>query len=328
MAEDTSRDPDIAVLRQGVHGMPVEEYAAELRERLPDREVAVAHTPVEERDLVETAPVVTDRSIDADLVEHADGLELFACAYAGYDHLPLDALAAGGVAVTTAAGVHAPNVAEHAVGSILSFSRGFHRAARQQRNREWRHFQVGELKGSTVTVVGTGAIGTAIVDRLAAFDVTTIGVRRHPEQGSAADATFGPDALHEALGRSEYVVLACPLTEATRGLLGTEAFTTMHPDAVVVNVARGPVIDTDALVAALRGNEIGGAALDVTDPEPLPEDHPLWGFDNVRITPHNAGHTPAYYERLADILARNLERVDETGTHDDLENQVDLSGYG
>ena len=90
----------------------------------------------------------------------------------------------------------------------------------------------------------------------------------------------------------------------------------------MVNVARGPVIDTGALVDAIRSNRIGGAALDVTDPEPLPEDHPLWGFENVLITPHNAGHTPKYYERVADILARNLERIADTGSYDDLENRV------
>lgn len=312
---------DVLVLRRGVHGMPIERYAEELRERLPDREVVLARTPAQERALIGEAPVATARTIDRELVERADGLELFACAYAGYGHLPLDALEARDVAVTTASGVHGPNVAEHALGAILARARRFREGLRRQTDREWRHYQANELAGAMVTVVGLGAIGSAVVDRLAPFDVDVIGVRRHPDRGGA-DEVLGPDRLEEGLARSAYVVLACPLTEETRGLLSTAEFETMRPDAYVVNVARGPVIDTAALVAALRSHQIGGAALDVTDPEPLPADHPLWGFDNVRITPHNAGHTPEYYARLADVVAGNVRRVAETGTYDGLENQV------
>lgn len=116
-------------------------------------------------------------------------------------------------------------------------------------------------------------------------------------------------------------MLACPLTETTRGLVGREELLTIDPEAVLVNIARGPVVDTDALLEALRGNQIRGASLDVTDPEPLPEDHPLWNFGNVQITPHNAGHTPKYYDRLADIVAENVERFD-AGDGAELRNQV------
>jgi phosphoglycerate dehydrogenase-like enzyme len=284
--------------------------------------VVLARTPEAERDLVPDAPVATGRTIDPELVERADDLRLFACAYAGYGHLPIEALADHGVAVTTASGVHAPNVAEHAVGAILAHSRRFREGAAHQRNREWRHYQASELQGSTVTVVGLGAIGATVAERLDAFGVETVGIRRNPEEGGPADEVRGPDALHDALSRSDHVVLACPLTDGTRGLLSAEEFETLPPDAHVVNVARGPVIDTEALVDALRGNAIGGASLDVTDPEPLPEDHPLWSFGNVRITPHNAGHTPEYYARLADIVARNVTKAAETGEYEGLENQV------
>ncbi len=156
------------------------------------------------------------------------------------------------------------------------------------------------------------------------FGVETIGVRYTPAKGGPTDEVIGFDGpeFESALARSDYVVLACPLSETTEGLIGAEEFDTLAPDAVVVNVARGPVVDTDALVDAVRSNQLRGAALDVTDPEPLPEDHPLWNFENVHITPHMAGHTPKYYERCADILARNLNRVDETGEFRGLENQV------
>jgi phosphoglycerate dehydrogenase-like enzyme len=173
-----------------------------------------------------------------------------------------------------------------------------------------------------VTVVGLGAIGQAIVERLAGFGVETLGVRYSPEKGGPTDEVLGFEELHDALARTEYLALACPLTEETRGLIDTAAFETVPSEAVLINVARGPVVETDALVAALRSNAIRGAALDVTDPEPLPRDHPLWTFENALITPHSAGHTPQYYDRLADIVATNLERVAESGEYEGLENQV------
>jgi phosphoglycerate dehydrogenase-like enzyme len=128
--------------------------------------------------------------------------------------------------------------------------------------------------------------------------------------------------LHDALARTDYLVLACPLTDTTRGLIGTVELRTLPPSAVLVNVARGPIVDTDALVAALRSEGVRGAALDVTDPEPLPTDHPLWNLDNVLLTPHTGGHTPMHWPRLADILARNLTRLDDGASATELENVV------
>jgi phosphoglycerate dehydrogenase-like enzyme len=313
-------DPDVAVLRAKPHGLSAADYAEVLRDRLPDREVAYARTPEQERDLLSRASVATGFDVDPDSL--AENLELFACVYAGTGHLPLSALESHGVAVTNAAGVHAPNVAEHVLGAILSFARRFDRAFRRRERREWRSFQTTELQGSTVAVVGLGAIGQAIVERLAPFGVHTVGVRYTPSKGGPTDEVYGFERIHEAVADADYVALACPLTEETEDLIDAEVFTTLPPSAVLINVARGGVVDTAALVDAVRRNAIRGAALDVTDPEPLPSEHPLWGFDNVLITPHNAGHTPAYWERTADILARNLELADRQGTFDGLENQV------
>jgi phosphoglycerate dehydrogenase-like enzyme len=316
-------DPDIVVFRDNVHGMDPADYADAVRERLSDREVAVAATPRAERDLLDRAPVATGVSIDESLVADAAGLELFQCMYAGTGHLPLDALRERGVAVTSASGVHGPNVAEYVLGQILVFTRRLDEGWRRQQRREWRHYRAGELQGSTVTVVGLGAIGQAVTQRLQGFGVETVGVRYTPEKGGPTDEVigFGDDALHDAYARTDYLVLACPLTDTTRGLVDADALDTLPGDAAVVNVARGPVVDTDDLVAALRTNAIRGAALDVTDPEPLPADHPLWNFETVHVTPHNAGHTPRYFDRLADILAENVRHA-EDGGYDDLRNQV------
>jgi phosphoglycerate dehydrogenase-like enzyme len=314
-------DPDVVVLRQKVHGMSPASYGAKLRERLPGREVAVATTPAEERALLADARVATGISFDPDWLDIAENLDLFACAYAGTGHLDTDAFEAAGVAVTNAAGVHGPNISEYVIGALIAHERRFRRAREQQERAHWEAYPVGELHGSTAAVVGLGAIGTALVDRLDPFGVETVGVRYTPEKGGPTDEVVGFDELHAALARADYVILACPLTDTTRGLIDADALASMRADALLVNVARGPVVDTDALVEALRRTDIRGATLDVTDPEPLPADHPLWSFENVQITPHNAGNTPQYYDRLADILAENCRRM-ESGEADGLANQV------
>lgn len=302
--------------------MAISAYAEALRERLPEYDIRLAETPEAERTLVENAPVVAGTTMDETLLDRAETLELFACSYAGYGHLPMDAFEAREVSVTTASGVHGPNIAEHVLGFVLALCRRHHEGWRRQQKRTWQAYKTRELAGSTVTIVGLGALGGAVVKRLQGFDVETIGIRHSPEKGGPTDEVLGADELHDALARTDYLVLAVPLTDETERMISDEEFTTLPPDAVVVNVARGRVIDTDALVSALRSNAIGGAGLDVTDPEPLPKNHPLWGFENVLITPHNSGHSPKYYERLADIVAENIRRTEDTGEYDGLKNQV------
>ncbi|QLG62692.1 D-2-hydroxyacid dehydrogenase [Halorarum salinum] len=311
----------ILVTRQKIHGHSAAEYAEIIRERLPNHEVVLARTPEEEREAIVDAAVATGPGFTVEsLLPSAESLRLFAGVYAGTGHLDLDAFREAGVAVTNASGVHGPNISEYAIGALVTMARDFRRATRQQDRREWRAYPTRELHGSTITVVGLGAIGQALVDHLEPFGAETLGVRYSPEKGGPTDEVFGYEELHDALARTDHLVLACPLTDETGGLVDAEAFGTLPPHATLVNVARGPVVDTDDLVSALRRNLIGGAFLDVTDPEPLPEDHPLWGFENVHVTPHNAGHTPEYFARVADILARNVERL-EAG-EEDLENRA------
>ncbi|UTF54351.1 NAD(P)-dependent oxidoreductase [Natronosalvus rutilus] len=316
-----STNPDVIVLREGTEGLSMESYAETLRERLPERTVELARTPAAERELVSQARVVTGITIEEAMLEHAERLELFACTFAGTDHVPMDALADHGVAVTNAGGIHAPGIAEQSIANMLVFARNLHEGWRRKQNGEWRHFQSHEFTDSTVTVVGLGSIGQQIVTRLEGFDVETIGIRYTPSKDGPTDEVLGfeVDDVHEAFSRSDYVVLACPLNDTTHGLVGEAELATLPPNAVVVNAARGGLVDTDALVSALQFNGIRGAALDVTDPEPLPGDHPLWDLENCLITPHTGGHTPKHWDRLADIVAHNVRAL-EAG--DALENAV------
>jgi phosphoglycerate dehydrogenase-like enzyme len=149
-----------------------------------------------------------------------------------------------------------------------------------------------------------------------------LGVKRDTSTyHDAVDEIFPPDALHTVLGRSDYVVLACPLTEETEGMIGARELASIGPDGVLVNVARGRVVDRDALVRQIREGYLGGAALDVTDPEPLPPESPLWDSSDVIVTPHMAGGSPAFPRRCAELFVENYRRYVE-GELDEMVNRV------
>jgi phosphoglycerate dehydrogenase-like enzyme len=312
---------EVLVRHQGAPSLAATDLRDALVRALPDRSVHLATTPADERALIPEATVLVGNELEPALLERAERLRLYAHASSGIDSLPLDELSARGIAVTNAAGLM-PCISEQVLGYLLSHARGLRESLDRQQRREWRHFQPGELTGKTVTVVGMGAVGTQILERLEPFGVERVGVRHSPEKPGPAESIYGYPDLHEALSGADYVVLCCPLTETTTDLVGRTELDVLPNDAVLVNVARGRVVDTEALVWALHRNTVGGAALDVTSPEPLPDDHPLWGFENVVITPHNAGSSPGHWDRLASLLASNLDRVDRTGTYTDLRNQV------
>lgn len=241
----------------------------------------------------------------------------------GVDSYDLDGLAARGTAVTNAAGVAANPIAEQVLGYMLTFERRIHTGIRQQeREGTWRKYSAGELRGKTLGVVGVGAIGTRVAELAAGFDMEVIGTKRTPETApDVVDEAHPPSGLPELLVRSDYVVLACPLVEATRGLIGREELMAMGSDAVLVNVARGEVVDEAALETALQQGRIRGAALDVFEEEPLPADSPLWDLPNVVVTPHMAGSTPKYADRIGALFAENYERYVD-GDLEELRNRV------
>ncbi|MEU4782124.1 2-hydroxyacid dehydrogenase [Micromonospora sp. NPDC023633] len=212
-----------------------------------------------------------------------------------------------GVTLCDARGVHDPSTAEWVVTAILSQLRAFPALARAQARREWAYDEVAptdELAGKRVLIVGAGSIGTAVRDRLAPFEVSFTLVARtaRPEQGVHAVEEL-PGLLPEA----DVVVLLVPLTERTRGLVDERFLAAMRDGALLVNAARGPVARTEALVAELRTGRIS-AALDVTDPEPLPADHELWTMPNVLLTPHVAGSVRGLLPRAYRLVADQVRR--------------------
>ncbi|MGW0736866.1 2-hydroxyacid dehydrogenase [Streptomyces sp. NPDC002851] len=227
---------------------------------------------------------------------------------AGMDHiLPgVDVLPAG-VRLCNARGVHEASTAELALTLILSSLRGIPGFVTGQQREEWRGGFYPALADKSVLIVGYGSIGAAVEDRLAPFECARVARLARSARATERGPVHPLTALPELLGEADVVVLCTPLTEATTGLVDAAFLDRMKDGALLVNVARGPVVDTDALLAALGTGRIS-AALDVTDPEPLPPGHPLWHAPNVLISPHVGGSSSAFLPRAKRLLVRQLTR--------------------
>lgn len=304
----TTEGPDVAIPYRLIHRSDPSDVAAAIRDRLPDVDCHVATTAAESTEYLRDAAVAVGVYLsEEDLAEAAD-LEWFQAVSAGVGHLPCERLRERGIALTTASGVHAVPVSEQVLAYMLAFERSLLRAFEQKRRREFRYWSGGELRGKTLGVVGLGAIGGRVAQLGDALGMTVVGTKRDPATAPDAVAeVYGPSGTDRVCARSDYLVLACPLTEVTAGLIDEAKLGAMPSDAVLINVARGGVVDQDALIGALQRGEIDGAALDVFETEPLPRDSPLWDLSNVVVTPHMAGSTPEYWDRLADIFAHNYE---------------------
>lgn len=245
---------------------------------------------------------------EEDWFDHADRLAWYQSRSAGVDHLPVERMQRHGITVTTASGVHPDPIAEYVYGSILAWERGLFQCRDREKQRAWPTMRPREVSGRTMAIIGVGAIGRAIAERGDAFGLDVTGVDPdHDETLEHIDTWHLPDTLTDAVQDAAYVVLACPLNDATRGMVDATVLDAMPDDALLVNIARGGVVDQDALVTALQADRIGGAVLDVFEEEPLPEDSPLWTIQDCVVTPHMSGATPRYAERLADVFTENLE---------------------
>ncbi|MEP6478396.1 MAG: 2-hydroxyacid dehydrogenase [Rhodoglobus sp.] len=223
----------------------------------------------------------------------------------GYDGVR-DALPPGTV-YCNAVDVHEASTGELTLALVLASLRGIPAAAVDQRDGRWAHAQHPGLAGKTVLLVGVGGVGREIEGRLAPFDVTLLRVARTARTDERG-VVHGFDRLPELLGEADVVILAVPLTDDTRHLVDAPFLEATKPGALIVNVSRGPVVDTQALVAALEAGRVT-AALDVTDPEPLPADHPLWRAPGVLITPHLGGHTDAMSGRVDRLVREQIRRL-------------------
>ncbi|HEX3712880.1 MAG TPA: D-2-hydroxyacid dehydrogenase [Trebonia sp.] len=216
-----------------------------------------------------------------------------------------------GLAVTTAGGIHAVPLAEFALAGALYFVKGVPDLRRRQQARNWERYTTRQLAGQRALVVGLGGIGRQVTATFAALGVEVWGLGR---DGGRYDIdglsrVIGRDGLDEALPGTDLLILCCPLTPQTEGLIGREQLALLPPHAVLVNISRGQVVDQAALIDQLAAGRLGGACLDVFTPEPLPADSPLWGMDNVLVSPHSASTVATENTLLTELFLDNLERL-------------------
>lgn len=246
---------------------------------------------------------------------------------AGYDAYPIKMFRELNIDFSNAAGIHDSVVAEHVFALALAFTRNIPSFARRQREHSWGprsevSLELTDWKNKRLTVYGLGSIGETIARRGVAFGMDAYGIKRDPDdyQGCLdADRVYPPTELHEVLTETDLLVVVVPLTEETRGSIDSAAFEVLPDSALLVNVARGPVVNEEALLDALRDDAISGAGLDVFATEPLPDESPLWDRDDVLLTPHVGGRSDTFPRRFSDLF---LENYDRWNADEPLVNQV------
>ena len=265
--------------------------------------------------LGEAEVLLTTPIVPPDLPQLAPRLRWLQLTSAGVDRLLESPLLRSGITVTTASGIHAIPIGEYVLGAMLALAKGFPQALAAQRERAWRPYLPEELHGKTVGIVGLGAIGREVARLAKALGMRVLACRRscpqpqeRPPEAPEVDLLLPAAQLGRLLAEADYLVLAVPLTPQTRGLIGHQELAAMKPGARLINVARGAVVDEEALLAALRAGHLAGAVLDVFRQEPLPPDSELWELPNALLTPHVSGGTPRYMERAVELFCDNLRR--------------------
>jgi len=249
-----------------------------------------------------------------DILKRAPGLKWVQTMSAGVDRFAKTDIWDSPVILTGVSGIHTTPIGEFALLFMLMFAKGAPQCFRMKQDRDWIRYTPTVLRGKTVGIVGLGNIGREIARLSKAFGMRTIATRRtvkQPTRGRYVDLLLPVEQQNRLLAESDYVVVATPLTPDTRGLIGEKELRAMKPSACIINIARGGIIDEEALVRALEEKRIAGAGLDVVDTEPLPPDSPLWDFDNVILSPHVSGGMEDYMARATDIFCENIKRYQE-----------------
>ncbi len=247
--------------------------------------------------------------VDWDGVVRAGRLQWIQSSAAGMDHCLVPSVVASGITVTSASGVLADQVAEHTIALLTAWLRSLPVFFLAQQKKEFIRRPTRDLHRSTVGIVGFGGVGRRLAQVLAPFKTRILAVDLFTvDKPDFVEAIWPPERLNELLAESDIVVLCLPLNEVTRGIIGREELARMKPTALFANMARGPLVVTEALVEALQQGRIAGAVMDVTDPEPLPLDSELWDMPNVIITPHVGGQCATRIDDMTDLFCENLRR--------------------
>jgi D-3-phosphoglycerate dehydrogenase len=291
---------------------PVEpKHIAEIAAAMPDAEIIDAGQERVARELME-ADIFCGHAktpVDWDAVVRRGRLRWIQSSAAGMDHCLVPSVIESNITVTSASGVLADQVAEHAIALLTGWCRSLPAFFRAQQKREFVRLPTRDLTRGTVGIVGLGGVGRRLAEMLVPFEVRILATDLFPVDKPECVAELWPaDRLDDLLAAADFVVLSLPLNDSTRGIIDAAALGRMKRTAVLANMARGPLVVTDALVAALQSGRLAGAVMDVTDPEPLPIDSPLWAMPNVIITPHVGGQSSWRIDNMTRLFCRNLRR--------------------
>ena len=302
-----------------------EALARPLRARLPDREVVVWTREEELRAGIGEVEALLAYRPPRGLWAGATRLRLFQMMGAGVDALLPAPDLPRSVRIANARGIHGPQMSEFALAMVLALAKHVPRAFEQSRERIWKQYPVDTIEGKTLGILGLGAIGSAVAEKASALGMRVVGTQREPKPTPHVAEVVGPEQTERVLRESDFVVVLLPLTPETRGSLGAQELASIRPSARLVNLARGGIVDEDALAEALHAGRLAGAAIDVFAEEPLPPLSPLWSAPNAILTPHVSGLGPGYMDRLTEIFVENLERIESERP---LHNEVDRArGY-
>jgi phosphoglycerate dehydrogenase-like enzyme len=292
------------------------QYIERIRAVSPKIKVKQSQNREEALAMIVDADILLAGFFSLELFKAAKQLKWIQTLYAGVDAFLYPDVVRSPVIITNAGGVNAIPVSEQVVGMMLCLSRKLHIFMRNQKERKWKTndvdliFKMDELSGKTAGLVGLGRIGSEIAKKAKCLGMRVIATRRNPSalKPDYVDELIPVENLEELLAQSDFVIIQIPLTRDTEGMFGEKEFHHMKRTAYLINASRGNIVKEDELIKALKEERIAGAALDTFAVEPLPQDSPLWNMENVIITPHVAGLTPFYPERLTDLFCENLKR--------------------
>lgn len=287
-----------------------------LRARFPLINFIHATTNEQRADALQTCDAAYTWILNAAELARAPKLKWVHTSAVAVETLCLPELFARGIAVSNTRGVQALPIAEHVMTVVLALAKQLPFVLENQRQARWAQNDfMGDrlpwlLHGRTLGLVGVGTIGSEIAKRAEAFGMRVIALRRRPAYGviGHVDRVYGKEQLDEFLGQCHVIVVAAPLTPETHGLLGAAQFAQLPKGAIVINVGRAKIVDTEALIDALKSGHLGGASLDVFPQEPLPADHPLWNTPNVILTPHTSGFRQGHWDEVVELYAENIQR--------------------
>jgi phosphoglycerate dehydrogenase-like enzyme len=291
-------------------------FAERLRQDFPDIEVVHLSEYHRVNQEIADADVAIAWSLRGEQINAAQKLKWIHSTATAVHALMSPELRASDIIVTNARDVHGPVVAEHAMALVFALAKRLPQAMRYQQQRHWAQDDLWnaaphprELNGATMTIIGLGGIGRPLAKMASSLGMRVMGVREHPERKcDGVDEMYGFDQFDDALRQADFVVLAVPVTARTQNLMNAARLAFLKPDAFLINVGRGVLVDEEALIHALRAKSFAGAALDVTTEEPLPPESPLWDLENVFLTPHIAGLTEHMWERHYETFTQNLRR--------------------